>query len=375
MVSRRRFLAAASLPVAASAGFPLAGAAAAGHGTGSTHVPSVSREVTAISYNLGLGTTLFDALTANSVDATEVYERFYDVTRSGVPERMTAIARLVEESGAALVGLQEVSLVRRGPRDVSEATEVVVDFLEELRAALAARDAGYRVAVASRNADEQLPADPPGGPEFDVRLTDRDIVLVRSDVAVTGTETRTYAVNLSTVVGGTRISADRGYALAECDVAGVPLTFVATHLEAGSRIIRRAQAEQLVGELSGRSGALVVAADVNSSPMDAGRSAYEALSTAYRPVAVAETVDGAADEGGADDGGDGGDDGPPPTCCQRPTLRNEASRLSWRLDEVFVAGPVGVRDAWRVGASPASRVTVDGERLWPSDHEIGRAHV
>lgn len=348
MVSRRRFLAAS----ASAAALPLAGVARARTSAGHPGVPSVTREVTALTYNLGLGTNLFDALGATSVDARAVHDRFTDVTDSGVPERMAAIARLIDESGAALVGLQEVALLRRGPRGEGPATEVVADFLAELRAALSARDAGYRVAVAGRNADEQFPADPPDGEPFAVRLTDRDVVLVREDVAVRETEAVTYGVNLTTVVEGQRVSAERGYALAECAVDGVPVTVAATHLEAGSRTVRRAQAAQLVGALRGRRGALVVAADVNSTPDDPSWSAYGRLAAAFRPVAAA---------------GESGD-GPPPTCCQRAQLGNDRPSLSVRLDDVFVAGPVGVRGAWRVGESPGSRVTVDGERLWPSDH-------
>jgi hypothetical protein len=42
--------------------------------------------------------------------------------------------------------------------------------------------------------------------------------------------------------------------------------------------------------------------------------------------------------------------------------------LTARIDHVLVRGVIGATDVTRVGADPANRIDVDGDRLWPSDH-------
>lgn len=298
--------------------------------------------------NLGLGAGLFGLLSADDLDPARVYATFDDVRASGVSTRMRTIAAEIDRERPAIVGLQEAASIRRGPSN-EEATAGVVDFLDELQQALVARGTPYRVAASVTNADVSLPADPPDGAPFTVRLVDRDVLLVRPDVPVVGTSAATYDVNASRTVGGRRLTATRGYCLADVLLDGVAVTGVATHLAASSGFVRRAQVGELLAALDGRDDATVLLGDLNSAPADGGGSAYHSLATEFTDAwSVA--------------------DGAGPTCCQIPTLTNDGSRLDRRVDVVFVRGPIDPLAVRRTGEAVDARVTVGDRTLWPSDH-------
>ena len=319
----------------------------------------IPRSVSVYTQNLGLGTRLSRLIDVRTgtVDPENVYQRFRDVQRSGVRERMAAVAAEIATEGPALVGLQEAALVRRGPADGdddSNAETVAVDFLAELTDALAAVDGpDYRVASVVTNADEEFVAEScECADRFDLRLTDRDAVLVHEDVTVESTETANYALNAQlTLRDGRTIVATRGYALVEARLDGSPLTFVTTHLSSTSSDIREAQAAELAERVDSLDRPVVVTGDVNSAPSDGEQSAYGLLTGTLR--------DAWRGDGGA-------------TCCQFSNLTNEESRLGRRIDVVLYRGAVEPRGSRRVFHDPESRVTttVDGETVqrWVSDH-------
>lgn len=371
--SRRSVLRAAG---AAAGGVGLLGtaspASASGAGTGdddtawSTRLP---RQVRVATRNLGLGANLYGFIDRETleIDPSQVYDRFEQVRSSAPAARMRAVAAGIAADLPAVVGLQEAALVRRGPNDYEGGSEpnagtVVFDFLELLREGLAAElerydfDVGYEVAAVSRNVDEEFPAEGPDGERFDIRLTDRDVVLVRDDLAVRETAADTYSLNVSAPLeDGTQVSVTRGYALAEVAVEGAPFTFVTTHLAFGSRVVRESQAAELSGLLAAREGPVVLAGDLNTTPEGDRSGAYRRLVENGLTDAWAVTREE-----------------PGPTCCQNARLRNDRSRLGIRVDMVLTGGPATSLAARRWDVDPESRFTAetpDGEtRLWPSDH-------
>jgi endonuclease/exonuclease/phosphatase family metal-dependent hydrolase len=326
----------------------------AGPGDAARALPRVpewdaSRELTVLTRNLGLGAGLLDLLDDDTVDPEVVHEKFTSMRNSGVPERMDAIAAEIAAVEPAVVGLQEASLVRRGPRD-GEADERVVDFLGELATALLGRsEAGYRRAATVTNADVTLPARSPDGERFTVRLTDRDALLVRDDVALGETEAGNYSVNASTVRDGQRFTATRGYCGADVVVDDVTVRVVSTHLSVVD-VVRRAQAGELVATHADREGPTVLLGDFNARPEPGAGSAYATVAEEY------------TDSWAAVGGGDGA------TCCQLPELDNPNDRLGIRIDHVFCGGPAEPVSAERTGARADARVEVGGRSLWPSDH-------
>jgi hypothetical protein len=368
-VSRRSVLRAAGTAAGAGA---LVGSAGRGAARGQVdgEPPSVRlpRRVRVATRNLGLGARLYGFVDTEtrSIDAEAVYDRYRQVRASAPAARMRAMAAGVADDLPAVVGLQEAARIRRGPNDYTGGSEpnagtAVFDFLALFREGLAREldrydfDVGYELAAVSDNVDEEFPAEGPDGERFDVRLGDRDAVLVRDDLTVEGTETGTFGLNVTAPLDdGTQVSVERGYALAALELAGAPFTFATTHLAVGSRVVREAQAAELSAALADRES-VVLAGDLNTTP-DGDRSA------AYRRLV----------DGGLTDAWAATRDEPGPTCCQNPQLRNDGARLGVRIDHVMTGGAATPLRVRRRDIDPESRVTAstpDGEvDLWPSDH-------
>ena len=156
-------------------------------------------DVRVMSRNLYLGADIITAATAsNPEELTQRAAALFGVVRqTNFPLRAQAIAREIRTTRPDLIGLQEVALWRRTApgvtNDVRDARVVVYDFLALLRRALAARGLRYRAAVVQREADFEVPT----SLGFDLRLTMRDVILVRTAkrarVQIRRTRKGTYA--------------------------------------------------------------------------------------------------------------------------------------------------------------------------------------
>ncbi|WP_457573332.1 hypothetical protein [Desulfolithobacter sp.] len=168
--------------------------------------------------NLYLGADIFRIVTAlidqDPLAIPETVAEIYQTMQyTDFTERTEAIADEIQRYRPDLVGLQEVTTIRRQtPGDFllgviePNATETVYDYLDILTSALAARDLDYRVAVVVINADVELPMltgiDPDGNPAFDdVRLTDHDVILVRGDVEISHPFTCNYTTSIGVPLG------------------------------------------------------------------------------------------------------------------------------------------------------------------------------
>lgn len=331
-------------------------------------------QVGVMTQNLYVGADIFrvfDAQTPQEIPLV-VSQILGTVFATDFPARARAIAAEIAHSRPHLVGLQEVSLIRvQSPGDFllgnpTPAQTVLFDYLDILLDALEEAGVSYHVAAEVDNADVELPfvAGFDGGvPQLDdVRLTDRDVVLARSDVSTSHAVGRNYAINVVLPIAGTTIEFLRGYAAVDATVKGRTYRFVSTHLEVGSSppaaAVQAAQMQELLGELHGEPLPVILVGDLNSAPDDPPTQPYaQALAEGYVDTWL-ERV------------------GPPAsgfTCCQTETLDDPVSQLDERIDHVFVRndsgfpafshlGPVRSRV---VGDEPADR-TPSG--LWPSDH-------
>lgn len=308
-------------------------------------------ELTFLTRNLSLGVDFSRLASARSAEAVPrvVGALLADIDASHPEKRVRAVADEIVDADPAVVGLQEAALVRTerpadSPDGTADAGTVRYDFLDSLAAELAARGADYRVAVSGVSTDLEAPGDV-DGERVDVRLTDRDVLLVRGDLSTRDPRAHVYDASLVVPVGdGRTIGIDRGFVAVDVAVGGRTVTVANTHLEAASSLFRRAQAGELRDRIDGDA---VVLGDLNSAP---GEGAYDLLTESFDDAwaAVGPGSDGA-------------------TCCQDGDLRNEASDLTRRIDHVLVRGLDAVSAA-RVGAGDDARIEVDGVRLWPSDH-------
>lgn len=322
-------------------------AAAAGCGGGG---PAKGPSLTVASYNLYLGADLdpLIAVLATGGDVSTEVAKVYTAMQATEPkERMDAVATQLAKTAPDVVALQEAVQWRtQMPADgaATPADNLAFDFLQELVDDLGRRGLTYTPVVTAVHTDIELTAGTGVG-AFDVRLTDRDALLVKSGspLVVSSVDHGTYTAILEvpTHSAGT-IRVPRGWTSLDGSIAGHPLRLVNTHLEVTGDTIRAAQAAELIAQPA--SNAQIVLGDFNLTP---GTATYDV-------IVKAGFVDGWHDSGD-----------PGFTCCQADDLRNEMSQLDQRIDLLFTHGGAETPTMQRIGSDAADRTPTG---LWPSDH-------
>ena len=301
------------------------------------------------------------------------------VTRTDFTIRSRLLAEEIAAARPDLVGLQEVALWRHGPMQLDQigrpgATEIDYDFLATLLADLAARDASYETVQVQQESDVEAPAftgNPftgTAGSAEDVRLTDRDVILIRSGAGIhlEGSGGGHYGQRLEVRLGDARFGFIRGYAWADVVVGSARIRFVTTHLESQSAQLARAQAQELLSGPAGNASlSTVIVCDCNSNPASpAARSAVPIGSGgAYRLITDGH---GFTDLWLQQPGPAGLGN----TAALSELVNNETARLNRRIDLVLGKPAPQVQIV-------ANRAAVTGDqlgdrdsvsKLWPSDH-------
>jgi endonuclease/exonuclease/phosphatase family metal-dependent hydrolase len=232
---------------------------------------------------------------------------------------------------------------------------MLFDYLEILRAALAARGLDYKVAGKVQNVDVELPMVTGSDPLTfdDIRLTDFDVVLARSDVSVSKVVALNYQARL--FLSNLGLEVPRGYVALDATVGSRTYRFATTHLEdTPFPDIQLAQARELAAALSPETKPVVLVGDFNSPAPDGG---------AY-PYLVSQGFVDAWPLNRRTDQGQG------LTWGHDPDLRNPNDAFTVRIDLVFVRGGFSdshdvavTADVW--GDEPSER-TASG--MWASDH-------
>ena len=274
-----------------------------------------------VSYNLYLGVdlSLMFGVPAEGMDAA-VTTLLAQLEVTDFPTRARAIAKLLLDTDADLVGLQEVTTWTRGG-------EVICDFLPELTAALGS---SYTVHAVNPNF---------AGSGAGLTIQGSNVTLVRDGVPVHGEGTGDFDAGLvvPTPMGEARIA--RSFGWVDAEVGGREVRFVNTHTEAYDEQVRNSQRDELLAAIGDPGRPVVLVGDFNAEPEYVGMPEH--------------WVDAWVAAGGAEGY----------TCGQGPDLRNEVSTLTQRIDYVWARG-LEVSDCWLIGADRADRVN----GLWPSDH-------
>jgi endonuclease/exonuclease/phosphatase family metal-dependent hydrolase len=335
--------------------------------TGGMHAPP---DVRVMTQNLYVGADLFEVFNAdpnNPLGIPIAVQQIYQaVLATDFGERAAALAHEIAAADPDLIGLQEVSQIV----EVDENFVPVnfLDYLAILQAALAGEGLSYEVAAVVVNAQVQMPAlvgfDP--GPVLHyISLTDRDVILRRSDVSTENAATGNYDAVFAVNVGGVEVAFTRGWAAVDATVRERSYRFVATHLEVqgGGGItppeIQALQAGELIELLASETLPIILVGDFNSSSEDPEGQPYSLLRDAGYLDTWNTQVRPPADEGF--------------TCCQDADLLNADSVLDERVDLIWVRNDQGklksafavTKDADVLGDEPADK-TPSG--LWPSDH-------
>jgi endonuclease/exonuclease/phosphatase family metal-dependent hydrolase len=250
-------------------------------------------KLTVMTRNMHPGTDFTDILAAGDLQTlfAEVAEAFADVQASDVPARIAAIAHEIQTTKPGLISLQEVALWQTGPFDPqTPATTVAFDYLQLLLAELAKHNLEYEPVAVLNNLDAEVPALGSSG-LFDVRFTDRLVVLIRTDLKknheleLRAVEARHF-FTLLTVPTPTlgRITIPRGYIAADVDRCGETFRFINAHLESFEEFLglpfpffRFAQASELLQGPANSGLPVVVAGDFNADAESPADPTYQLL--------------------------------------------------------------------------------------------------
>jgi len=329
--------------------------------------------ITVLTRNVYVGTStsgimMAEDLTEIPLRATEAFEL---LQATNFPERAYSLAKEIKMTKPALIGLQEISLVRMQTSSdffaypLPNAEDVVYDYLAILMQALADYDLNYKVAGLVENFDIEVPMvvglDANNEPLFgDIRLTDYDVVLARKEVGIENVVALNYQVNLPLADLGTEVF--RGYVAVDAKVGRTKVRFVNTHLEAFTgdpefdaiiEQVQNAQAMELVASLAAEEKPIIMVGDFNSQA-PYGTTYQYILSEGFHDAWNTNLL--TCNEDGFTFGHD-------------PDLRNEFVDFYERIDYVFTRNPGD-------NLPLPTRVMVVGDEyrnrtpsgLWPSDH-------
>ena len=318
--------------------------------------------LTVMTYNVYVGSSAVPLLFVENLSEipTVTATIYNNIIASDFHRRAAAIAKSIKVYQPHVIGLQEIARIRRqSPGDWTAggsvpAEEIVMDFLQILMDALQVEGLDYQVAVQVANLDFELPIFTDDGAD-DIRLTDFDVLLARSDVAISRPMRANYTKVLTLEKLVISLALLKGYVAVDATVAGVTYRVVNTHLETLTLENRVSQAQELIDSLRDETLPIILLGDFNTRAPNG---------TAYQLLLSAGYVDL----------WQVGSEGTGNTCCQDDDLLNEESDLSGRIDQIFVRNlelPASVTTQ-TIGDKPSDRLP---SGLWPSDHAGVVAHL
>jgi len=311
---------------------------------------SEGRTVRVMTQNMYTG-TFFGELRAATTPAQFVAAMtvtYQHILATKPAERAVAIAHEIARLEPDLVGLQQASILRTGSGP--PATTVTFDLVQTLLAELAKQGRHYDVVAVVPGLDAEAPTTL----GFDARVTTRDVLIARTDVAdleLSNLQIRQYlaAPTAQTPLGP--FTDTSGFGAIDVSLHGHTFRFVTTHLDVTPGIAF-VQASELVQTAVATSLPVVLVCDCNATPDLPADPTFPS----YKLIKDAGFVDAFRTAHPNQPGF---------TFSQAEDLLNPVSSLTRRIDLVQYRGGFGIKDVQVVGADPADR-TPSG--LWPSDH-------
>jgi endonuclease/exonuclease/phosphatase family metal-dependent hydrolase len=213
--------------------------------------------------NMYAGTSLGFALALGAPEGVDL--TLAEIQESNIPQRADLLARKIAREQPDLVALQEVTLWRIGPTPET-ATHVLYDQLKLLLRALARHGTPYDIVAVNTLTDLALP-----GSKGSLRYTDRDALLVRSDLcrpAFHISDTHTHIYEAAFDFQGLLVV--QGWISADLYVGHNHFRLVVTHLMSPvpdipeATAVQIAQATELINTLGDLTIPVVLCGDFNS---------------------------------------------------------------------------------------------------------------
>jgi len=219
--------------------------------------------VSIMTQNMDAGTDLGFVLALGAPEGVDL--TLAEIHASNIPERAALLAAQIALEQPDLVALQEVTLWRVGPTPET-ATQTLYDQLELLLAALVEEGVPYEVVAINHLTDLALP-----GSTGALRYTDRDVLLVRSDLRPPELHFSNIHANIydaALVFEGLPVS--QGWISANVHMRNRHFRLVVTHLESPipgvdeATDVQVAQADELIHRLRNVTIPVVLCGDFNS---------------------------------------------------------------------------------------------------------------
>jgi endonuclease/exonuclease/phosphatase family metal-dependent hydrolase len=247
------------------------------------------REVDVATMNLYVGAEIRTLATVNPADLPfEVARIHAQVVASNFPARAKALAQQIVARGPDVVGLQEVSLIRRqSPGDLifggtTPATNVEFDYLAILLDALQQYGGHYAVVSQVRDADVEVPMFAGPATIDDLRFTDRDVILMRTDLPPGQFRTSNpLGANYMARLSAAGVDIPRGWCSIDVEMRGRSFRFINTHIEDFVPVpqVQAAQVNELLGVAAVSPLPVVLVGDFNAD-------AYGHYSPAIYPMLI-----------------------------------------------------------------------------------------
>jgi len=329
--------------------------------------------ITAMTLNLYQGADLTPIIVSPTPPTVELV--FSRVVHTNFPARAQEVARIIAISQPDVIGLQEASLWRsQTPGDflmgnfAPNALTVEFDYLQILLDELEAIGTPYEAVVIKESFDAELP-----GIGRDLRITDRDVILVRADrpagaFDVSNPQSGIFAffvpIPLPLPPPFNILPFKRAWVSIDVQSRGREFRVISTHLDNLSPIVNRLQGMELVSA-SGPADTdlpVILLGDFNAAADGGfGNATYaDLLAAGFEDAWLYADPD--------DDGF---------TCCQDPILDNPTSLLDERIDLILFRDGAHrgrspdpdflVRDVFTVGDTPLP-IPINGTVNWASDH-------
>jgi endonuclease/exonuclease/phosphatase family metal-dependent hydrolase len=250
------------------------------------------RDVDVMTVNLYVGADIAKVMEVDPSDPAAligaVTEVYYDIVASNPPARMQTLADQIAMRQPDMVALEEASLIRvQSPGDLmfggdSPATVVVYDYVEMLVEALAVEGVRYHVVATANEADVELPMMNMAAMTIDdVRLSDREVILVRSDLPPGHMRVKNpQSGNFANVLEIPGLGAlERGWCSVDVAVRGRDFRFICTHLEVETwPFLQELQVQELLAGPTNTPLPVVLVGDFNTDPLGRdGSTAYDLM--------------------------------------------------------------------------------------------------
>ena len=257
------------------------------------------RDVDVMTANLYVGGDIGLVLAINPADTNYLEELvgavtgvYYEILASAPSARLQTVANQIAWRMPDIVAVEEASLIRvQSPGDLvyggtTPATNVVYDYLQILVADLKTLGAHYKVASTANEIDVELPMmNLQTGSFDDVRLTDREAILVRTDLPPGQLRiSHPQSGNFKNVIPipSLGLSVKRGWCSVDVSIRGRDFRCLCTHLEEETAPqIQALQVQELLAGPAKTSLPVILLGDFNADPLHRdGSFAYDLIPAA-----------------------------------------------------------------------------------------------